>query len=395
MNKHIQELVSRSVNKVVENRRYLHPHPELPLQEEKTARWIRDALIKAGIPMLEGISGNSTVGYLKGERPGPSIGLRADIDALGLVEENKLPYKSITPGVMHGCGHDAHTAVLLAVAEILAAHRELIKGTVYFVFEQAEEFLPGGAVQLVKDGIMDKIDYMFAIHVDAENPVGTIDIEEGSRFAAVGTYDFKITGKGGHGGFPHTANNPLLPISHLISSLNLIPALKCDPLANCTITVSYLHCGIDGVANVIPEKAVMGGCVRALDTHLRDFMMSEVERLGRAVCAAYNCDIEVSTVYGYPAVVNNGNCVALMADAADDLGITRLHVPPRLGAEDFSYFAEKKPSAIAWFGLADPSGTHEPTPHHSPKFYLSDEDGLPLALMYMLTVYCKACERFH
>ena len=176
MNKHIQELVSRYGNKVVENRRYLHAHPELSFQEEKTARWIRDALIKAGIPMLEGISGNSTVGYLKGERPGPSIGLRADIDALGLVEENKLPYKSITPGVMHGCGHDAHTAVLLAVAEILAAHRELIKGTVYFVFEQAEEFLPGGAVQLVKDGIMDKIDYMFAIHVDAENPVRTIDI---------------------------------------------------------------------------------------------------------------------------------------------------------------------------------------------------------------------------
>ena len=120
MNKHIQELVSRYGNKVVENRRYLHAHPELSFQEEKTARWIRDALIKAGIPMLEGISGNSTVGYLKGERPGPSIGLRADIDALGLVEENKLPYKSITPGVMHGCGHDAHTAVLLAVAEILA-----------------------------------------------------------------------------------------------------------------------------------------------------------------------------------------------------------------------------------------------------------------------------------
>lgn len=393
MNELIKELVAQYGQKIVENRRYLHAHPELSFKEFKTAEWIRSRLRDAGISMLAGIGGNSTVGFLKGDTSGPSVGLRADIDALGLIEEGDLSFKSTVPGVMHACGHDAHTAILLAVAEILAAHRELIKGTVYFIFEQAEEFLPGGAVQLVKDGIMDKIDYLFAIHVDAENPTGTIDIEEGVRFAAVGTYDFKITGRGGHGGFPHTANNPLIPASQLIASLNLIPALKCDPLASCTLTVSYLHCGVEGVANVIPEKVSMGGCVRALDTELRDFIMAEVKRLGRSVCAACNCDIDVSMVYGYPAVINHPDCVAVMSEAADEVGIMRQHVPPRLGAEDFSYFAEQKPAAIAWFGLADSTGRHSPTPHHSPGFYLSDEEGLPLALTYMLTLYCKAANK--
>ena len=140
--------------------------------------------------------------------------------------------KSTNPGVMHACGHDAHASILMAVAETLAHHRELVHGTVYFVFEQGEEFLPGGAQQLVKDGVMDSIDYMFAIHVNASAPLGQIDIHDGVRFAAVGTYDFKIRGKGGHGGFPHKANNPIFAASELVNDIALIPALKCDPLAN-------------------------------------------------------------------------------------------------------------------------------------------------------------------
>ena len=139
----IKDLVTAYGNKVIDNRRYLHAHPELSFQETDTAHWIRERLAAVGIPVLDGISGNSTVGYLIGSQPGPSIGLRADIDALGLTEESDFPFKSTKPGVMHACGHDAHTAVLMGVAEILAAHKDLIKGTVYFIFQQGEEFLPG------------------------------------------------------------------------------------------------------------------------------------------------------------------------------------------------------------------------------------------------------------
>ncbi len=291
---------------------------------------------------------------------------------------------------MHGCGHDAHTAILIAVAEILAKHRELIKGTVYFIFEQGEEFLPGGAVQLVQDGIMDNIDYIFAIHVDAQKPVGTIDVQPGVRFAAVGTFDFTITGKGGHGGFPHDANNPLIPASELVQAISLIPALKCDPLANCTVSVTYLQCGVEGVANVIPASVRMGGCVRVLDTKLRQFVMEEIKRLGDSICQAHQCRIDMKLVYGYPACTISPECAALMQKTARAMGIQVLQVPPSLGAEDFGYFSEQKPAGIAWFGLADPTGQHEPTPHHNPHFYLDDERGLPLALEYMLNLYVNA-----
>lgn len=391
----VKKLVAEYGSQLIENRRYLHAHPELSFRETNTAQWVRSRLQKAGIPMLSGIHGNSTVGYLKGSKPGPSIGLRADMDALGLTEENDLPYKSQTPGVMHGCGHDAHTALLMAVAELLAAHQDLIAGTVYFVFEQGEEMLPGGAVQLVKDGIMDAIDYMFAIHVNASSPVGHIDVQSGVRFAAVGTYDLKITGKGGHGGFPHTANNPLIPAGELISAINMIPALKCDPLANCTVSVSYLHCGVEGVANVIPANVSMGGCVRVLDTKLRTFVMEEIERLSKAICAAHQCEVKVTMVYGYPACTVSPECAALMQEAAQELGITVDDVPPSLGAEDFGYFSEQKPAGVGWFGLGDPTGGHELTPHHNPYFYLDDAKGMPLALEYMLTVYLKAVQQLN
>ena len=237
----IKDLVTAYGNKVIDNRRYLHAHPELSFQETDTAHWIRERLAAAGIPILEGISGNSTVGYLIGSQPGPSIGLRADIDALGLTEESDFSFKSTKPGVMHACGHDAHTAVLMGVAEILAAHKDLIKGTVYFIFQQGEEFLPGGACTLVEEGIADKVDAFFAIHVDAERPFGSVDVLEGTRSAAIATFEITVTGKGGHGSTPHTANNPLLPASDLVDAISMIPAMKCGPLDNATVSVTQRH----------------------------------------------------------------------------------------------------------------------------------------------------------
>lgn len=390
----IKDLVTAYGNKVIDNRRYLHAHPELSFQETDTAHWIRERLAAAGIPILEGISGNSTVGYLIGSQPGPSIGLRADIDALGLTEESDFSFKSMKPGVMHACGHDAHTAVLMGVAEILAAHKDLIKGTVYFIFQQGEEFLPGGACTLVEEGIADKVDAFFAIHVDAERPFGSVDVLEGTRSAAIATFEITVTGKGGHGSTPHTANNPLLPASDLVDAISMIPAMKCGPLDNATVSVTYLHSGTHGVANVIPETAVLGGAVRVLDTQLRSFVTEEIKRLGETIPAAYACSSEVTIVNGYPAVVNAPTCVAVMQESAREIGLEVAHIDPRLGGEDFAYYGMKKPAAIAWFGMADATGKYAPTPHHNPKFRIDDETGLPAALEYMLTVYTKACNAF-
>ena len=282
----------------------------------------------------------------------------------------------------------------MGVAEILAAHKDLIKGTVYFIFQQGEEFLPGGACTLVEEGIADKVDAFFAIHVDAERPFGSVDVLEGTRSAAIATFEITVTGKGGHGSTPHTANNPLLPASDLVDAISMIPAMKCGPLDNATVSVTYLHSGTHGVANVIPETAVLGGAVRVLDTQLRSFVTAEIKRLGETIPAAYACSSEVTIVNGYPAVVNAPACVAVMQESAREIGLEVAHIDPRLGGEDFAYYGMKKPAAIAWFGMADATGKHAPTPHHNPKFRIDDETGLPAALEYMLTVYTKACEAF-
>lgn len=394
MNEIAKKLAAEYSGRLIEDRRWLHAHPELSFKETETSRWVRSRLEKAGIPTLSGISGNSVVGYLEGALPGPSIGLRADMDALGLTEENDLPYKSTVPGVMHACGHDAHTATLMAIAEILASHRELIRGKVYFIFQQGEEFLPGGAVQLCRDGVMENIDYIFGWHCDATAPVGKIDLASGPRSAAVGTYDIKITGKGGHGGSPHHANNPVIPASELVSAINLLPALRCDPIKSCTVSTSYLICGVDGVANVIPSNVSMGGNIRSLDTDVRDSVMKEIETLANGICAAHGCECKVSLVYGYPANVVDARCFAVMDEAMRELGLSNLGAPPSLGAEDFAYYAMEKPAGFCMFGMADPTGAHTPTPHHNPYFYIDDEKGLPLVLEYMLTVYFKAIDQF-
>lgn len=378
---------------LLQNRRWLHAHPELSFKEAQTSSWVRSRLEAAGVPMLGGITGNSVVGYLEGAQSGPSIGFRADMDALGLNEETDLPFKSTVPGVMHACGHDAHTATLVAMAEILAKHRELIRGKVFFVFQQGEEFLPGGAVQLCRDGVMTHIDYIFAWHAAAMLPVGTVALGRGPRAAAVATYDLTIVGKGGHGGSPHKANNPVIPAAELVSAINLIPALRCDPLGTCTTSVSYLHCGTVGVCNVLPATVNMGGNIRSMDTATRDFAMAEVERLAKGICGAHGCTCDINMVCGYPACVNSDVCYDVLADAVAELGLSDPHLPPDLGAEDFAYYGLEKPAGLIMLGMADPSGSREPTPHHNPHFYIDDEDGLPLALTFMLTVYFKALDK--
>lgn len=395
MNNMIKKLVEDYGHQLIDNRRYLHAHPELSFKERQTAAWIRQRLQAAGIPILKGIHGNSTVGYLKGTQPGPAIGFRADIDALGLTEENDLPYKSQHCGVMHACGHDAHTAVLMAMAEILAQHKECIHGTVYFIFQQAEEYLPGGAKGLVEDGVMDRLDYIFGWHVGAMDTVGTADISAGFRTAAVGTYDLKITGKGGHGGSPHQCNNPIIPAAELVSAINLIPALKCDPLANCTVSVSNLICGVAGVDNVLPETVVMGGNIRSLQTDVRDFVMTEIKRLAESISAAHQCQCDVHLVYGYPALDVDETCADIMKEAAREVGLTVVQKQPSLGAEDFAYYSQKKPAGFAHLGMADPTGKYAPTPHHNPCFYIDDEKGLPLALQFILTTYFITVKTVH
>ena len=390
----MKELVKKLAGAQKENLRkdfeHFHQNPELSFKEYQTAEYIRNTLKELGIPMQEGISGTGTVGILKGSEPGPVIAFRADIDALPVHEINDLPYRSQTEGVMHACGHDSHTATLLGLARVLSSHPELVKGTVKFLFQPAEEKLPGGAKQLCADGAIDDVDMVFGLHAGSGMDLGTIELNRGPISAAVCTYEVRIHGAGGHGSSPHAAKNPV-PVACMIgSAINQIRAEKFDPLANMVLTVSYMESG--KYPNVIPAEAKLGGNFRTLDNSLVEPVLEEIQKVSKGICDSYGLTCDFDIVRGYPANVNSDAQVDIMADALNEMGFHVVQHPPMLGAEDFSYYALKKPSAFIMVGAADPNRPITYSPHHSSEFQI-DERVLDIALECEIATYLKATKQ--
>lgn len=373
-----------------ENFEYIHAHPELSFEEYKTAEFIREQLKGMGIELQEGISETSTVGILKGTEPGPTIAFRADIDALPVEEATDLPYKSTVPGVMHACGHDSHTSTLLALARILSSHKELVKGTVKFMFQRAEEHLPGGAIQMVKDGAVDDADMIFAFHSAAGNEVGTIVLNKGPISAAVITYEVQIHGQGGHGSAPHAAKNPI-PVACMVgSALNQIISEKVDPLKEAVFTVSYIQGGT--LPNIIPADVKVGGNIRLLDNSLMDPLIEQIKKVSTGICESWGVTCTFDIVKGYPASVNAEEPTDIALSAIKELGYNVIQTPPMMGSEDFSYFAMEKPSAYFSVGHADPARPCTSSAHHSATFEI-DQRMLDIALECELATYLRATKQ--
>jgi len=386
MKEMIKALVDSYENQLIETRHHLHANPELSFEEYQTAKYIRENLTRMGIALQEGISGTSTVGILKGKQDGPCIAFRADIDALPVDEENDLPYKSQTPGIMHACGHDTHVACLLTLAEILSSHKELVKGTVKFVFQSAEEKLPGGAKQLCADGVMNDIDVIFGMHCASGLPLGTVEVCHGVSSAAIGVYEITIHGKGGHGSAPHEALNPVPVACMVASSLNQILAEKKDPTACGVFTVSYINGG--QYPNIITDTVTMGGNVRTLDNQLILNIFETIKAVANGICNAYGLTCDVTTTVGYPATVNTPSYADVIAEASAAMGYNVIEKETALGGEDFAYYVMEKPGAFCHVGMADPERPITSTPHHNCHFQL-DERGLRIALESELATYLK------
>ena len=386
MKEFVKQLAAEQKETLRETRHYLHMHPELSFEEYETSAYIKAKLKELGIPLAEGISGTSVVGIIKGEQDGPVIACRADFDALPVNEENDLPYKSVTPNVMHACGHDTHAATLLSFAEILAKHPELVRGTVKLVFQSAEEKLPGGAVQLVKDGVMDDVDFGFGFHSAAGVELGKVEIAAIDS-AAVGTYEVKIHGKGGHGSNASNTINPM-PIACMVgTAINQIRPEKISPLNGTTVTVAYIHGGT--VPNIIPAEAVLGGNLRVLHNEDLDTLMSQIEKISKAIVEAWGATCEVDFIRGYPANINDPKLIELARETVSELGYEVVVPPQNLGAEDFAYYALEKPCVYIHVGGANPDVPQTYSPHHS-KSFLLDEDMLDIALECELAFYLKA-----
>ncbi len=380
-------------SKVIEWRRDIHEHPELGNREFKTAEKIAKHLTSLGIEVQTGVAHTGVVGLLKGNKPGKVVALRADIDALPVTERNDLPFKSnVTSefggekvGVMHACGHDTHTAILMGVAEVLSKNKDKIKGTVKFIFQPAEEGPPpgeeGGALLMVKEGVMEnpKVDAIFGLHINSQTPVGVIRYKAGGTMAAAQSFTIKVNGKQSHGSQPWSGVDPILISAKIIDGLQTIISRETE-LTNeaAVITVGKIKSGVR--FNIIPESAEMIGTIRTLDYGMKDKlnkrMVEMVETIAKAYGGTATCEIREATeiTYNEPALVDQMlptmQRVAGRENVQTQKAIT--------GAEDFSYFQKEAPGFFFFLGGMTPGNTQS-FPHHTPDF-LIDDSGLLLGV---------------
>ena len=377
-------------DKVIAWRRDFHEHPELGNQEVRTAGIVAAHLRSLGIEVQEKVGYTGVVGLLKGAKPGPVVALRADMDGLPVSERGDLPFKSkvVTEfngqktGVMHACGHDSHTSILMATAKVLHAMQKDLPGTVVFLFQPAEEGAPGteegGAPLMIKEGALDnpKVDAVFGIHISSQTPVGTLKYKAGAFMASSDWFTIKVNGKGSHGSQPWGGVDPIAASAQIVEGLQHIVSRQMDlTTAPVVITVGTINSGVR--SNIIPETAEMTGTIRTLDSKMQKEVHERIKHTVKTIAASSGAtaDVTIDTktlvTFNDPSLVKKTLPALIKAAGADNVSESTWVT----GAEDFSFFGEKAPSFFFNLG-ALPKGT-EPSkagPHHSPDFYL-DESG--------------------
>jgi amidohydrolase len=372
---------------VVANRRYLHQHPELSFHEEQTSRFVAEKLRDLGVETHTGIANTGVLGILRGARPGKTVLLRADMDALPIEELNDVPYKSDAPGVMHACGHDAHTAMLLGVARLLSQRTDEFAGTVKFAFQPAEEVPPGGAKPMIDAGVMENphVDAAFGVHMAQELPAGTIGIAHGPLCAAPDFFVATIKGLGGHAARPHAAVDPVVVAAHCIVALQTLVSRETNPLRPAVITVGQLQAGT--VANVIPEEAVLRGTVRTFDEETRQHIATRLGEVIEGIATAMRATASVEYIFGYPALINDEAMTDLVREVVRDLlGPDQLlEREPGMVGEDMAYFLQEAPGYFFMVGTNNPERglTYG---HHHPRFDIDDEQSLPVGVAAITSV---------
>jgi amidohydrolase len=397
----IDQLAKAIEPKVIEWRRHFHQFPELSNREKNTAARIAEHLKKLGIEVQTGVAHTGVVGLLKGGKPGPVIALRADMDALPVIERNNLPFASkVTTtfndqevGVMHACGHDAHMAILMGVAEILASMKDDIKGTVKFIFQPAEEGSPkgeeGGAELMVKEGVLEspKVDVIFGLHISSQTELGKITYRSGGLMASVNDMKIIVKGRQAHGAAPWASIDPIMVSAQIINNLQTIVSRNLDVTQNAgVVTVGSIHGGVR--SNIIPEQVEMWGTIRALSVEDEKLLISRVKQIATKTAEAHGATVDIEIPYSshYPVTFNNveltQKMVPSLKKAAGDPNV--FVIAPHTGAEDFSFFQEKVPGFFFFVGARPPEIDPAKAPsHHTPDF-LIDERGMLTGIKAML-----------
>jgi amidohydrolase len=376
-------LISR--DELVRDRRRLHANPELAFEEHETAALVAERLRSLGLEVQTGVGKTGVVGRLRGGQPGRTVLLRADMDALPIQEENEVEYRSTRPGVMHACGHDGHVAIMLGAARALAARRDRLAGTIVFAFQPAEERIPGGALGMIAEGVMDnpKVDAVFGLHLTLAAPVGAVRVRPGPSMASADTFQAEILGRGGHASRPQFAVDPIRIAASVVTALHSIVSREIAPLQPAVITIGTIHAGT--VSNVIPSSATLGGSVRAVDQQVRETMARRIQETIVGIARAMGGDARIDYRLGYPPVVNDAAMTELVAEVARQVvGEAAALGEPNMASEDVSYFLQRAPGCYFNLGVANEARGLTGSNHH-PRFDL-DEDALPIGVEMLVRV---------
>ena len=371
MKHNIRPEIEKIKKTIISTRRDIHKHPELAFKEHRTSQLVIDQLNKMGIKVKKNVGKTGVVGTLKGQGNGPTIALRADMDALPIQETSNMSYKSVNDGVMHACGHDGHTAMLLGVAEALSKMTSNIHGTIKFLFQPAEEG-QGGARYMIKDGALKNVDAAYGIHLWNYQKYGTIGVKPGPIMAAADIFEITINGKGGHGATPQGTKDAIIIASHLIQTLQTIVSRNTNPIESTVVTIGQINGGYN--FNVIADKVVLKGTTRAYTEKNRQLIKQRMKEIIDGTKKTFNAKINLNYEDGYPPTVNDRSCTEnLMYSATKIVGAGASEPYLSMGGEDFSYFANEKPGCFFFIGSSPKNREPLSTPHHCSHFDIHED----------------------
>lgn len=385
----IHQSIDELYSEMVDIRRHLHQYPEVSFEEYKTAEYIANYYENLGIPYEKNIGGNGVIATLKGTKPGKTVALRADFDALAIQDEKNVPYKSKNPGAMHACGHDGHTATLLVLAKVMKKYQNELEGTIVFLHQHAEEETPGGAISIVSSGKLDDVDAVFGNHLWATTPFGHVETRKGVFMAGTDRFEITILGQGGHGAYPHETKDAIVIGAEVVSQLQNIISRRIDPLKTAVITVGRFDAG--HAFNIIANKATLIGTVRYLDPEIQSIVKKEMERVVKGICMANNAEYELNYAEGYPPVINHEEETKIVFETAKQIPEIKnaIEVAPQMGGEDFAHYLNFKPGAFFFTGAKKEGHSY---PHHHPKFDF-DEKTMPIAAKMLIGAYFNYQEK--
>ncbi len=372
---------------LVEWRRDFHRHPELAFEEHRTSGVVRAFLDATGIE-VRSCGKTGLRGVLRGGRPGRTVALRADMDALPVAEIADHDYQSQNPGVMHACGHDGHMAILMGAARVLAARRDTLAGNVVFLFQPSEEHSPGGAPLMVEEGALEGVDSIFGLHLWQPLPSGVVGLRAGAMMAQADEFEVVVHGRGGHASQPQATVDPVVVASHVVVAAQTIVSRFADPVEAVVVSFTTIHGG--RIHNIIPDSVTMTGTVRTLDMVTQRAVKQRLGDVCEETCRLFGATAEFTYTDGYPPLLNDAASVDLVNRVgARELGADRVRtIAPVMGGEDFAYYLRHVPGAFAMLGIGD----NRPHPHHNARFDI-DENVLPTGVRLMTAVALEMLER--